>query len=169
VGHALCRRQTYLFQQYYPVFSIHNNLLIIFSVRLLLKRHWLKKKSNASKESSSIHISKMSSNNLQEQPNGPPTIKKSKKKGVSDQFSRLTIRDGSGKYSLSQLMEREDTPSPEDVTVVTAQREKAVATKKYLTRKYAERRKHLEMSRLRRKAFEVCRTVDHFFVLFVGD
>ena len=86
----------------------------------------------------------------------PSTVRKSKTEdsgALSEEFSRLSVSDA--KSSLSQLMERENTPSAEEVTVSTAQREKAVATKKYLIKKYAERRKTMELSQLRRNAFEV--------------
>ena len=105
------------------------------------------------------------SNNPKSRTPKPSSVKKSKKEDLSAQFNRLNVSNGSGKFSLNQLLERDNTPSAEDVTVTTAQREKAVATKKYLSRKYAERRRTLELSKHRRKAFEVCQTVEPIVLL----
>ena len=81
--------------------------------------------------------------------------------GLIQAFGTLRIDNQDGAPSgtnITALMERDATeqPSPDSVEVSDAIREKAVATKKYLRKKYAERAKNHELAQNRRKAFEVC-------------
>jgi serine/threonine protein kinase len=92
----------------------------------------------------------------QKKSNTAPTKKSSKSGGLIQAFGTLCIDNKDGNLpKIAQLMERTDMPSPDDVNVSEAVREKAVATKKYLQKKYAERKKYEELSLARRKKFEL--------------
>lgn len=81
--------------------------------------------------------------------------------GLIQAFGTLRIDNQDGASisppSIMQLMGREASETDdEEVQVTDPIREKANATKKYLRKKYAERRRNGELANQRRKTFEVC-------------
>ena len=86
----------------------------------------------------------------------------SKPGGLIKAFGTLRIdgKDAPSSPKIADLMERSEStsvPNPADVQVTDPIREKAVATKKYLRKKYEERARNEELAFQRRKAFEVRR------------
>jgi hypothetical protein len=84
----------------------------------------------------------------------------SKPGGLIKAFGTLRIdgKDAPSSPKIADLMERSEStsvPNPADVQVTDPIREKAVATKKYLRKKYEERARNEELAFQRRKAFEV--------------